>query len=380
MFAQLIDRLRTAQEYTPGPVSLHAPVFQGKEREYVLNAIDSTFVSSVGEYVNRFERMLETITAAAHAVVCVNGTAALEIALRLTGLKPGEHVITQSISFVATANATVHAGGIPVFVDIDPQNLGLSPDALKIFLNANCRIEQEQCFLQATGRKVAACVPMHTFGFPCRIDEIATICDEWHIALVEDAAEAMGSYYYDRHCGTFGMLGCFSFNGNKTITTGGGGAIVTNDSKLGALAKHITTTAKVPHPWEYFHDAVAWNFRMPNLNAALGCAQLEQLETFIAKKRCRAARYAEVFADTPWTFMLEPPHSRSNYWLCAVLLNDLSERDAFLKESNGAGFMTRPVWHPLNLLPMYAQCQCGDLSVAENISARLVNLPSGFGQ
>jgi dTDP-4-amino-4,6-dideoxygalactose transaminase len=241
-------------------------------------------------------------------------------------------------------------------------------------------MKQGQCFLKATDRKVAACVPMHTFGFPCRIDEIADICSEWHIALVEDAAEAAGSYYRGRHCGTFGMLGCFSFNGNKIVTTGGGGAIITNDAKLGALAKHLTTTAKVSHPWEYFHDAAGWNFRMPNLNAALGCAQLEQLETFIVKKRCRAARYAEVFSHTPWTFMLEPPHSRSNYWLCAVLFNDRNERDIFLQESNGSGFMTRPVWRPLNLLPMYAQCHCGDLSVAEDIAARLVNLPSGFGQ
>jgi len=380
MFADLIHNLRTAQEYTQGQVVLHAPVFKGREREYVLDAIDSTFVSSVGEYVTRFERMLEEYTGAARAVVCVNGTVALELALRLAGLKAGEHVITQSISFVATANAIRHAGGDPVFVDIDAHTLGLSPDALRSFLENKCRMEQGQCVLSDTGRRIAACVPMHTFGLPCRIEKIAAVCLEWNIPLVEDAAEALGSRYRDRSCGTFGLIGCFSFNGNKTITTGGGGAVITNDEKLGTLAKHLTTTAKVPHQWEFIHDAVGWNFRMPNLNAALGCAQLEQIEAFIAKKRWRAARYADVLADTPWSFMSEPPQSRSNYWLCAMLLDTPLERDIFLSESNQAGFMTRPVWHPLHLLSMYKQCRRGDLPVSEFVAARLVNLPSGVGQ
>jgi Predicted pyridoxal phosphate-dependent enzyme apparently involved in regulation of cell wall biogenesis len=378
MFEELIQRLRTAQEFVPGTVALHAPVFTGREREYVMDAIDSTFVSSVGEYVNRFERMLEEYTGATKAVVCVNGTAALEIALRLTGIKPGEHIITQSISFAATASAICHAGGEPIFVDIDEHTLGLSPGALKIFLETKCHIQQGQCLLNDTGRRIVACVPMHTFGFPCRIDEIVAICQEWNIILVEDAAEALGSWYRDRHCGSFGLLGCFSFNGNKTVTTGGGGAVITNDEKLGALIKHLTTTAKVPHPWEYAHDAIGWNFRMPNLNAALGCAQLERLEEFIAKKRWRAKRYAEIFADTPWTFICEPSQTRSNYWLCAVLFNNIQERDAFLSESNQEGFMTRPVWRPLNLLPMYKHCKQGSLSISESIAARLVNLPSGF--
>jgi Predicted pyridoxal phosphate-dependent enzyme apparently involved in regulation of cell wall biogenesis len=380
MFADLIHNLRTAQEYTQGQVVLHAPVFKGREREYVLDAIDSTFVSSVGEYVTRFERMLEEYTGAARAVVCVNGTVALELALRLAGLKAGEHVITQSISFVATANAIRHAGGDPVFVDIDAHTLGLSPDALRSFLESKCRMEQGQCVLRDTGRRIAACVPMHTFGLPCRIEKIAAVCLEWNIPLVEDAAEALGSRYRDRSCGTFGLIGCFSFNGNKTITTGGGGAVITNDEELGTLAKHLTTTAKVPHQWEFIHDAVGWNFRMPNLNAALGCAQLEQIEAFIAKKRRRAARYAEVLADTPWSFIPEPPQSRSNYWLCAMLFDTPQERDIFLNESNQAGFMTRPVWHPLHLLSMYKQCGRGDLPVSEFVAARLVNLPSGVGQ
>lgn len=380
MFEQFIRNLREIQEFAPGPVALHAPVFAGREREYVLDAIDSTFVSSVGEYVNRFERMLEEYTGTARAVVCVNGTSALEIALRVTGLQAGDYVITQAISFVATANAIRHAGGEPAFVDIDRRTLGLSPDALRIFLENRCRMLQGRCVMKETGRPVAACVPMHTFGFPCAIEELAVICQEWNIALVEDAAEALGSRYRDRHCGTFGLFGCFSFNGNKTVTTGGGGALVTNDEELGARVKHLTTTAKMPHPWEYSHDAVAWNFRMPNLNAALGCAQLEQLENFIARKRWRAARYAEAFATTPWMFLTEPPHSRSNYWLCAALFSNVKERDAFLEASNRAGFMTRPVWRPLNRLPMYEQCVSGDLPETRYIADRLVNLPSGVGQ
>lgn len=364
----------------PGPVALHAPMFAGREREYVLDAIDSTFVSSVGEYVNRFERMLEEYTGTARAVVCVNGTSALEIALRVTALQSGDYVITQALSFVATANAIRHAGGEPAFVDIDRRTLGLSPDALRIFLENRCRVLQGRCVMKETGRPVAACVPMHTFGFPCAIEEIAGICQEWNIALVEDAAEALGSRHRDRHCGTFGLFGCFSFNGNKTVTTGGGGALVTNDEELGTRVKHLTTTAKIPHPWEYSHDAVAWNFRMPNLNAALGCAQLEQIEDFIAKKRWRATRYAEAFASTPWTFLTEPPHSRSNYWLCAALFSNVRERDAFLEETNREGFMTRPVWRPLNRLPMYEQCVSGDLPETRYIADRLVNLPSGVGQ
>lgn len=380
MFENFIGQLREAQAFEPGRVMLHAPVFSGNEREYVMDAIDSTFVSSVGAYVDRFERMLEEYTGAARAVACVNGTAALEVALHVAGVVPGDYVVTQTISFVATANAISHAGGEPLFVDIDGDTLGLSPSALRLFLQTKCRMEAGFCILRETGRRIKACVPMHTFGLPCHIDEIVDICHEWNIVLVEDVAEALGSRYHGRHCGTFGQFGCISFNGNKTITTGGGGAVITDDVELGARVKHLTTTAKVPHPWEYRHDSVAWNFRMPNLNAALGCAQLERLDEFIERKRWRAARYAEVMKGTPWTFVSEPANSHANYWLCAILFNDRNERNVFLQESNDSGFMTRPVWQPINTMPMYGACPCGDISTAMSIADRLVNLPSGFGQ
>jgi len=380
MFEDLINRLRAAQRYTSAPVSLHAPVFHGKEREYVLDAIDSTFVSSVGEYVNRFERMLQEITGAVRAVVCVNGTAALEISLRLAGVQAGDCVITQALSFVATANAISHSGGVPVFIDVDATTLGMSPAALRTFLEEHCRISANACIFKESGQRVGACVPMHTFGFPCLIEDITAICREWRIPVVEDAAEALGSLYRGRACGTFGEMGVFSFNGNKIVSTGGGGAIITQNEALGRKLKHLTTTAKVPHPWEFRHDAVAWNFRMPNLNAALGCAQLEQLDAFLEIKRHRAQVYAEVFADMDWTFISEPPESRSNYWLCAVLAPDRKTRDIFLEETRQASFMTRPVWEPLQTLPMYKDCRCGDLTTTMNIADRLVNLPSGVSQ
>lgn len=380
MFEQLIKDMRGAQGFTDASVSLHSPVFMGSEKKYLMDAVDSTFVSSVGAYVDKMERMLEAYTGAARAVVCVNGTSALEVALHMAGVTYGDYVITQPISFIATVNAISHAGAKPVFVDIDPVNLGLSPRALKVFLEEHCRAEDGACVLKENGGRIAACVPMHTFGLPCAIDEIAEICAEWHIELVEDAAEALGSWYKGKHCGRFGRFGCLSFNGNKTVTTGGGGAVLTDDLEEGKLVKHLTTTAKLPHKWEYRHDRIAWNFRMPNINAALGCAQMELLDTILEKKRWRAERYAELLHDTPWTFVKEPENSRSNYWLCTVLFNNRMERDAFLEESNGSGFMTRPVWTPLNTLPMYENCICGDLSTAENIADRLVNIPSGFVQ
>lgn len=380
MFEQLLDDMRRVQKFREGPVSLHAPVFIGNEKNYLIDAVDSTFVSSVGAYVDKMERMLEEYTGAARAVVCVNGTSALEVALHVVGVKPGEYVITQPISFIATANAISHTGASPLFVDIDENNLGLSPRALATFLKEHCRIEGNKCLFKKNNRRIAACVPMHSFGLPCAVDKIAEICAEWHIELVEDAAEALGSWYKGKHCGCFGRLGCLSFNGNKTVTTGGGGAVLTQDIEEGKLIKHLTTTAKIPHKWEYRHDHIAWNFRMPNINAALGCAQLEMLDTFLEKKRWRAERYAELIRSTPWTFVGAPQDSRSNYWLCAILFNNKIERDTFLNESNSSGFMTRPVWTPLNTLPMYENCICGDLSTANDIADRLVNLPSGFDQ
>lgn len=380
MFEQIIKDMRRIQNFQEGPVSLHAPVFMGNEKKYLMDAVDSTFVSSVGAYVDKMERMLEEYTGAARAVVCVNGTSALEVALHVAGVNYGDYVITQPISFVATANAISHAKAKPVFVDVDPINLGLSPRALKSFLEEHCHVEDNRCVFKENGGRIAACVPMHTFGLPCAIDEITKICAEWHIELVEDAAEALGSRYKGKHCGRFGRFGCLSFNGNKIVTTGGGGAVLTDNIEEGKRIKHLTTTAKIPHKWEYQHDCVAWNFRMPNINAALGCAQLEMLDTFLERKRWRAERYAELISNTPWTFVQEPEHSLSNYWLCAILFNNKTERDAFLEESCGSGFMTRPVWTPLNTLPMYESCICGDLSTAKNIADRLVNIPSGFAQ
>lgn len=378
MFEDFINRLKAVQNFTDDPVALHAPVFIGNEKAYLLDAIDSTFVSSVGPYVDKFERMLEVKTGAARAVVCVNGTAALQVALYAAGVQSGDYVITQPISFVATANSIAHCGAKPVFVDIDAKNLGLSPQALRTFLEKNCRMVNGKCVLN--GGTVSACVPVHTFGLPCAIEEIAAICAEWSIPLIEDAAEAMGSKYRGKSCGRFGKFGCFSFNGNKIATTGGGGAIITDDPEEGKYIKHITTTAKIPHRWKYSHDHVAWNFRMPNINAALGCAQLEMLDVFLEKKRWRASRYAYVIADSPWEFISEERGSFSNYWLCAILFNTHEEQAAFLEESNNSNFMTRPVWEPLPHLPMYKDCVCGDLPTAMDIASRLVNLPSGYGQ
>ncbi len=379
MYGELIEKIRRCQQLPAGDVPLHAPVFRGNEKKYVLDTIESTFVSSVGEYVTRFEEMLAASCHCRRAVACCNGTSALEIALRLAGVAPGGLVLTQALSFVATANAIKHAGAEPVFLDVDRDTLGLSPDAVRDFLAGHCRLADGKCMERQSGRMVQACVPMHTFGHPARMDELQAVCSEWHIPLVEDAAEALGSVYKGRHCGTMGLLGILSFNGNKTVTTGGGGAILTNDERLGGLAKHLTTTAKLPHRWEFRHDAAAWNFRLPNLNAALGCAQLEQLDHFLQVKRNRAGAYAALFRDTEWQFVAEPQNCRSNYWLCAVLTNSREERDTFLEETNAAGLQTRPVWEPLHTLPMYEKCLRGDLLVTMDIAARLVNLPSGVG-
>ena len=379
MFEELLRRIREVQNFPDGPVALHAPIFAGNEKRYVMVAIESTFVSSVGEYVTRFEEMLCSLTGARYAVACCNGTSALEMALRLAGVQSGDVVLTQPLSFVATANAIVHAGAEPVFLDVERSTLGLSPDAVRKFLEARCLRGQGVCRLADTGQRVAACVPMHSFGLPVRMDELLAVCDEWNVPVVEDAAEALGSSYKGRYCGTMGQLGVLSFNGNKTVTTGGGGAILTNSDELAATAKRLTTTAKIPHRWEYRHDAVAWNFRLPNLNAALGCAQLEQLERFIDIKRKRAAAHAELFRDTDWEFVTEPGNCRSNYWLCAVLTNSPSEKNAFLAATNDAGLGTRPVWEPLHSLPMYQHCRREDVSTAMDIASKLVNLPSGVG-
>jgi aminotransferase in exopolysaccharide biosynthesis len=376
-FDDLITAIRVANDCPEGFLPLHAPVFTGKAREYVLDTIESTFVSSVGEYVSRFEEQLRALTGAAHAVACVNGTAALQVALCLAGVKSGDLVLTQALSFVATANAITHAGGEPLFLDVDTDTLGLSPDRLRSFLEKECENVGGTCLHKASGRRIAACVPMHTFGLPCRIGAICEACAQWGIPVVEDAAEALGSFHNGRHCGTFGLLGTLSFNGNKIVTTGGGGAILTNDPELGQRAKHVTTTAKRPHRWEFYHDEVAWNYRMPNVNAALGCAQLERLDDFVTHKRELAKRYATLFANTPWRFVMEPAGSKSNYWLCSVLFTSRAERNAFLQATNDVGVMTRPAWEPLHILPMYRNCLHDGLAVTLDIADRLVSLPSG---
>ena len=358
------------------PVPLHAPRFAGNEKKYVIDAIDSTFVSSVGKYVDRFEEMICEITCARYAIATVNGTCALHIAMKLAGVQQSGEVITQPLSFVATTNSIAHCGAKPIFLDVELETLGLDPTSLKSFLRAHARIRENTCYNKITGNRIAACVPMHTFGHPCRIDEISDICDRYHIALIEDAAESLGSKYKNRHTGTFGLFGIYSFNGNKTVTCGGGGAIVTNDEALAKKAKHITTTAKLPHPYEYVHDMTGYNYRLPNLNAALACAQLEHLSTFVENKRELARLYQNFFTSLNIPFIKEPMNARSNYWLNAVIMPDRKTRDEFLKATNEAGVMTRPVWRLLNQLEMYRDCQTDTLENAQWLEDRVVNIPS----
>lgn len=359
-------------------IPLHAPHFGGNERKYVMDTIDSTFVSSVGAYVTRFEEMMCDITKAKFAIATVNGTTALHLALLLAGTQPGDEVITQPLTFVATANAIAHANARPIFVDVDTDTMGLSPAALETFLKTSADLVNGIPVNKETGKRIAACVPMHTFGFPCRIDEIARICSEYNIPLVEDAAESLGSYYNGKHTGTFGQTGTFSFNGNKTVTCGGGGAIVTNDEAIAKKAKHLSTTAKIPHMWEFMHDEVAYNYRMPNLNAALACAQLEQLDQFIANKRSLADLYAGFFNGSGIQFVREIAGGKANYWLNTVVFPDSQHQQAFLKESNESKVMTRPVWKLMHTLPMFAGCQTDGAPNASWLQDRVVNIPSSF--
>ncbi len=369
------------REQFPGHdfIPLHAPYFGGNEKKYLLDTIDSTFVSSVGEYVNRFEAMMAEITGAKFAIATVNGTTALHLALVAAGVKPGDEVITQPLTFVATANAISHAGAVPVFVDVDRDTMGLSPEALKSFLAENASINNEGiCFNKTTGKKIAACVPMHTFGFPLRIDEVVEICDQYHIPVIEDAAESLGSYYKDKHTGNFGLMGTFSFNGNKTVTCGGGGAIITNDDVLAKKIKHLSTTAKQPHAWEFAHDDVGYNYRMPNLNAALACAQLEQLENILANKQALADRYKDFFADSEMQLVEPIAEAKANNWLHTILLKNKEEKDSFLQFTNEHKVMTRPIWRLMNKLPMYVTCQTGSLENAAWLEERAVNIPSSY--
>ncbi|MBL7890826.1 MAG: LegC family aminotransferase [Bacteroidia bacterium] len=375
MFKDTVDFIKKqfpGQDFIP----LHEPRFLGNEKKYLLDCIDSTFVSSVGKYVDDFEKQIAHYTGAKYAVAAVNGTAALHMAMIVAGVKRDDLVITQPLSFIATCNAISYIGAKPLFVDVDADTLGLSAEKLKQYLTEFAIKKGNESFHKITGQRISACVPMHTFGHPCRIDEIATICTEYGMALIEDAAESIGSYYKEKHTGTFGLLGTFSFNGNKTITCGGGGAIVTNDEKLAKKAKYLTTQAKVPHRWDFVHDEIGYNYRMPNLNAALMCAQLEQLDSFLENKRELAALYQQFFNDKGIQFISEPSASRSNYWLCAVLLENKEKRDEFLAYTNDNGVMTRPSWTLMHKLVMFKDCLHGNLDNAEMIESRLVNIPS----
>jgi len=367
------------KEQFPGKdfILLHVPVFKGNEKAYVSDTIDSTFVSSVGAYVNRFEEMMCEITGAKHCIAIVNGTNALHMALLLADVKAEDEVLSQSLTFIATCNAISYIGAKPVFVDVDRDTLGMSPKAIANFLDTFGEIRADGfTYNIQSNKRIKACVPMHTFGLPCRIDEIAEICKKWNIALVEDAAESLGSYYKEKHTGVFGLLGTFSFNGNKTVTCGGGGALITNDDDIAKKAKHLTTQAKVAHPWAFIHDEIGYNYRMPNLNAALACAQLEQLEAFVENKRELSLLYKEFFETKSVTFVEELPDAKANYWLNAILLKDVIEREAFLKYANENGVMSRPVWELMHRLPMFSDTQRGDLTNSEYIADRLVNIPS----
>lgn len=359
------------------PVPLHAPRFLGNEKKYLIDCIDTTYVSYVGEYVSRFEEHIRNFTGAKYAVATVNGTEALHLALILAGVKPNDEVLTQALTFVATANAISYCSAQPVFVDVERSTLGLDPGKLNNFLINNGNMKSDgKCYNKKTGRKIAACVPMHTFGHPVRIDQIIEICQRYQIPVVEDAAEALGSFYKGQHAGTFGDIGILSFNGNKPVTAGGGGMIITNNEFQYLQAKHLSTTAKQSHPWEFIHDQVGYNSRMPNINAAVGCAQMEKLSQVIENKRQTAVLYKDFFNNLDVPFISEPEDAQSNYWLNGIVLKDREERDGFLKYTNKKGIQTRPAWRLMNKLPMYQQAQTDSLKTSKWLEDRVVNIPS----
>jgi aminotransferase in exopolysaccharide biosynthesis len=374
-YTEIIEFIRNqfpSKDFIP----LHEPNFNGNEKSYVLETINSTFVSSVGAYVDKFELMMAELTKTNKAVAVVNGTSALQVALRLSGVSNGDEVLTQALTFIATVNAIIYNGASPVFLDVDLDTMGLSSNAVKAFLEEFGELKDGVCINKKTKRKIAACMPMHTFGFPVHLDELITICNKWNIPIVEDAAESIGSEYNGKPTGSFGKLGVFSFNGNKIVTSGGGGAIVTNDLKIGNKAKHLTTTAKVPHPYEYAHDDIGYNFRMPNLNAALACAQLEQLETFIQNKRSLALDYNNFFETKGINFRKELPNTKANYWLMCLELDSKKDRDDFLKLTNENNVMTRPIWQLIFKSPLYSTFQKDSQINAMYLEDRIVNIPS----
>jgi len=374
-YTPVVDFIRSVYK-TDSFIPLHEPRFLGNEKKYLNECIDSTFVSSVGKFVDEFEEKIASYTGAKYAVATSNGTSALHISLLLANVEQNDEVITQPLTFIATCNAISYCNASPVFIDVDKDTMGMSPVALEIFLKENAEVKNQQCVNKSTGKIIKACIPMHTFGHPCRIEEIQKICKEWHIVLVEDSAESLGSFYRGQHTGTFGELGVISFNGNKIITSGGGGCILTNNEDLAKKAKHITTTAKEPHKWEYSHDMVGYNYRMPNLNAALMVAQLEQLDGFLKSKRSLAKIYKKFFQNGDIHFVIDPENAKSNYWLNSIILKSKDQRDLFLDETNSQGIMTRPIWVLMNKLPMFEKAQCGDLTNSEWLEDRVVNIPS----
>jgi perosamine synthetase len=407
LFQQIVDFIRELYLKPGGVIPLHAPIFNGNEVKYLEECIDSTYVSSVGRFVDQFEVEIAKYTGAKKAVACVNGTSALHLALKLVGVVPGDEVITQPLTFVATANAITYCGAIPLFLDVDIDTLGLSPVKLETWLKQNIIFKKRETqnskpgtlnsepFNKFTGHRISACVPMHTFGHPCRIDEIIGICNRYNIPIVEDAAESLGSFYKEKHTGTFGKIGVLSFNGNKILTSGGGGMLLFMDEELAKHAKHLTTQSKIPHSWEFVHDEIGYNYRMPNINAALGLAQLEQLPDFLKSKRKIGQAYMEFFSTfhqfnnstlQPFNsstnhsvspqFITEPKNAQSNYWLNCILFRTKADRDNFLEYTNERGVITRPAWQLMNDLLMFAHCQTDDLINSKELAKRLVNIPS----
>lgn len=377
MYNEVTTFIRNLYNKPTDLVPLHAPVFTGNEKKYLNECIDTTFVSYVGRFVTLFEEKIAAYTGAKYAVAVVNGTCALEIALKLCGVKSGDEVLTQALTFVATSNAIAYCGGNIIFIDSEKQNLGMCPEKLEEFLIKNTEIRTDgYCYNKNTNNKISVCVPVHIFGHPCLIDKINEICSKHNIIVVEDAAESVGSTYFGKHTGTFGKTAVLSFNGNKTITTGGGGMIITDDEQLAKKAKYITTTAKVPHPYEFFHDELGYNYRMTNVNAAIGCAQMEKLDEYIANKRETAALYKEFFVKQKIEFFSEKENCFSNYWLNVIILKDREQREDFLKYTNENGVMTRPAWTLMNKLPMYKNCLHTNLDNAQWLEDRIVNIPS----
>ena len=373
-FCEITDFVRTI--YGSNYIPLHRPVFEGNEKKYLANCVDSNFVSTVGSQVDDFEREVASFTGASYSIAVVNGTAALQISLQLAGVEPDDEVITQPVTFVAICNAISHAGAKPVFVDVDLDTMGMSPESLNSFLRENAFVSKGRAYNKITGKKFGACCPMHTFGTPCRIEEIVSVCNEFGIPVVEDSAEALGSYISDCHVGNYGLLAALSFNGNKVITTGGGGMILTNNEELADRARHITTTSKVPHPYEFIHDEIGYNFRMPSLNASLGCAQMEKLDKILSIKAEVNSLYFNFFQKTEWKLMTAPIGNTSNYWLNVLIMNSRDERRAFLEYSNSKGVMTRPLWGLMSKQKMFRDCQTDGLTNSKWLEERVVNIPS----